>query len=97
LNVCPIDLLQNCISFNRLNAFHWYKEHVYRPGDDHDPTDPLEAFRRFLEWGEKISTGNFYINKRPTFEQGVPVIKDTPLIKHPFSMKTVKEELKNFY
>ncbi len=92
-----IDILQNCVSFNKLNTFHWYKEHVYALEDDHDPTDRVEAFRRSLEWGERIPTGIFYINKRPTFEEGVPVIRKKPLVQQPFSMDGTKQELQNFY
>jgi 2-oxoglutarate ferredoxin oxidoreductase subunit beta len=97
LNLCLIDILQNCISFNRLNTFHWYKEHVYELEDDHDPTDRIEAFRRSLEWGEKIPTGIFYINKRSTLEQDVPVIREKPLVQQFFSLETVTEETQTFY
>jgi 2-oxoglutarate ferredoxin oxidoreductase subunit beta len=97
LNVCLIDILQNCISFIRLNTFHWYKEHVYELKHDHDLTDRIGAFRRSLEWGEKIPTGIFYINKRSTLEQNVPVIREKPLEQQPFSMETVTEETQTFY
>ena len=43
------------------------------------------------------STGIFYINRQPTFEEGVPVIRERPLLKHSFSMETIKEEILAFY
>ena len=85
-----IDILQNRVPFNKRNTFHWYKEHVYALEDGYDPTDRLEAFRRSLEWGKRIPTGIFYINRRPTFEQGVPVILEKPLVQQPFSMAAVR-------
>jgi len=92
-----IDILQNCVSFNKLNTFHWYKEHVYALEEDYDPTDRIEAFRRSLEWGKRIPTGIFYISKRPTFEEGVPVIEEKPLVHQDFSMDDVREALQAFY
>jgi 2-oxoglutarate ferredoxin oxidoreductase subunit beta len=92
-----IDILQNCVSFNKLNTFHWYKEHVYALEEDYDPTDRVEAFRRSLEWGDRIPTGIFYVNKRSTFEQEVPVIQINPLVQQPFSMEKTKKELRAFY
>ena len=91
-----IDILQNCVSFNKLNTFHWYKEHVYALEDSFDPTNRLEAFQRSLEWGDRIPTGIFYINERKTFEEGVPVISERPLVQQPFSMADAMVELQTF-
>jgi hypothetical protein len=45
-----IDILQNCISFNKVNTFHWYKERVYALEGDYDPYDRIEAFRSRLDF-----------------------------------------------
>jgi 2-oxoglutarate ferredoxin oxidoreductase subunit beta len=92
-----IDILQNCVSFNKLNTFHWYKERVYPLEENYDPSDRIEAFRRSLEWGDRIPTGIFYVNKRLTFEQEVPVIQNNPLVQQPFSMEKTKKEVRSFY
>jgi 2-oxoglutarate ferredoxin oxidoreductase subunit beta len=92
-----IDILQNCVSFNKTNTFHWYKERVYRLEDDYDPWDRIEAFRRSLEWGEKIPTGIFYKNARVSLEQRLPPIRESPLSKKPFSPQEAKQEVLHFY
>ncbi|MEN8231682.1 MAG: 2-oxoacid:ferredoxin oxidoreductase subunit beta [Thermodesulfobacteriota bacterium] len=92
-----VDILQNCITFNRINTFHWYKERVYHLEDEYDPSDRIEAFKRSLEWGERIPVGIFYRNNRKTFEKGIPVIQESPLIKQPFSLDAVKQEIQSFY
>lgn len=92
-----VDILQNCITFNRINTFHWYKERVYHLEDEYDPSDRIEAFKRSLEWGERIPVGIFYRNKRKTFEEGIPVIQEFPLIKQPFSLDAVKQEIQAFF
>lgn len=65
-----VDVLQPCVTFNRINTYSWYKERVYYL-EDHNPEDQVEAFRRSLEWGEKIPLGVFYKNARPTYEERV--------------------------
>ncbi|NOZ24995.1 MAG: 2-oxoacid:ferredoxin oxidoreductase subunit beta [Nitrospirae bacterium] len=92
-----LDILQPCVTFNKVNTYRWYSERVYRIGDDHDPFDRTEAFRRALEWGERIPTGIIYRNTRPTLEERIPVIKDAPLIDRPFSVDRVEGELQGFY
>jgi len=92
-----VDILQNCISFNKINTFHWYKDRVYKLEDDYDPYDRLEAFKRSLEWGKRIPTGVFYKNDRESFEQRLPVIRDTSLVKQPFALQEACREITQFY
>lgn len=92
-----IDILQNCVSFNKVNTFHWYKERAYQLEKDYDPTDRVEAFRRSLEWGDKIPTGIFYRNDRPPMEEGVTPIKETPLVKQDYFIKNPEQEFALFH
>lgn len=92
-----VDILQNCVSFNRVNTFHWYKERVYHLEEGYDPSDRIEAFRRSLEWGEKIPTGIFYRHPRPTCEGQIPTLRDLPLVEQPFSQKTALAEMAELY
>lgn len=92
-----VDILQNCVSFNKENTFHWYKEHTYRLEDNYDPTDRVEAFRRSLEWGDKIPTGIFYRNERETCEQRLPPIRETPLVNQPLFQTEARQEANSFY
>jgi 2-oxoglutarate ferredoxin oxidoreductase subunit beta len=93
-----LDILQPCITFNRLNTYRWYQERVYRISDSHDPSDREAAFRLALEFGDRIPTGVIYRNERPTLEELVPVIagKD-PLVHQPFSRAEAETELQRFY
>ena len=88
-----VDILQHCVSFNKVNTFHWYKERTYQLESDYDPYDRIEAFKRSLEWGDKIPTGIFYKKDKKTLEERVPIIKDIPLIQQPFSFSEAKKEL----
>ncbi len=92
-----VDILQPCVTFNRINTYQWYAERVYRLGDDYDPTDRMEAFRTALIWGERIPTGIIYRTNRRCFEEQIPVLKDKPLKDLGGQSPDVRELLKEFY
>jgi 2-oxoglutarate ferredoxin oxidoreductase subunit beta len=77
-----IDILQPCVSFNRVNTFKWYSERVYKIDADspRDTEDRLGAFQKAQEWGVKIPIGVLYRNQRPTLEEQIPAIADQPLV-----------------
>lgn len=80
-----LDILQPCVTFNRINTFQWYKQRVYKLDDSYDPTDRRLAFEKSLEWGDRIPIGVIYINNRPTYEEQLPQLKDGPLYKVPIT------------
>jgi len=89
-----LDILQPCVTFNKLNTFKWYRDRVYRIEPEYDPTDRVAAFKRSLEWGDKIPTGVIFKNNRSTLEERIPIIKDMPLVKQPFDPEKTLEEIK---
>ncbi|MEE9120741.1 MAG: 2-oxoacid:ferredoxin oxidoreductase subunit beta, partial [Syntrophobacteria bacterium] len=46
-----IDVLQPCVSFNKVNTFAWYKKRCYTLPDEYDPTDWRSAMQTAMEWG----------------------------------------------
>lgn len=88
-----VDILQNCISFNKVNTFHWYKDRTYELPDDYDPYDRMSAFQKSLEWGDTIPTGIFYRKEKKTYEEQIPGIKDIPLVLQPFSFAEAKKAI----
>ena len=79
-----IDILQPCVTFNKLNTFAWYKKRVYKL-EGHDPTDREGALRLAARWGEQIPLGIFYSVPRPTFEESFPCLEGEPLAWRPFT------------
>ena len=81
-----IDVLQPCVTYNKINTNAWYKSHVYHLEDDpdYDPTNRFQAFERAHEWAEKIPVGVLYRDEsRPTYEAQVPELANGPLVKQP--------------
>ncbi|MEW6118260.1 MAG: 2-oxoacid:ferredoxin oxidoreductase subunit beta [Nitrospirota bacterium] len=92
-----VDIFQPCVTFNKINTFQWYREHVYRLGPEHNPEDKVEAFKKALEWSDRIPIGVIYRSKRLTLEEQIPVIKDTPLVKQPFDRTPLEKAYQEFY
>ena len=93
-----IDILQPCVSFNRVNTLKWYSERVYKIDADsqNDAEDRLNAFQKAQEWGHKIPIGVFYRNQRPTLEEQIPAIADQPLVAHQLDPGAFSELLETF-
>jgi 2-oxoglutarate ferredoxin oxidoreductase subunit beta len=53
---------------------------------DYNSQDKALAFKRALEWGEKIPTGVFYRESRPTLEENLLPEKNMVLAKQPLSI-----------
>ena len=55
-----VDILQNCVSFNKLNTFGWYNSRIYTLDESHDTGDLGRAMALATEFGEKIPIGVLY-------------------------------------
>jgi 2-oxoglutarate/2-oxoacid ferredoxin oxidoreductase subunit beta len=85
-----VDILQPCVSFNKVNTFSWYKDRCYPLPESYDPTDWTAAMQTAIKWGEKIPLGVIYKNKRPPFEAHFDCLQESPLVKQ----KVDKEKFK---
>ncbi|MDY6862556.1 MAG: thiamine pyrophosphate-dependent enzyme, partial [Thermodesulfobacteriota bacterium] len=64
-----IDILQPCVSFNKVNTFAWYKRRCKPLSSDYDPTDWEEALKVACQWGDNIPVGIIYKNENVPFEK----------------------------
>jgi 2-oxoglutarate ferredoxin oxidoreductase subunit beta len=92
-----VDVLQPCVTFNKLNTFKWYKERVYKLSDsDYSPDNRMVAFEKSLEWGQRIPIGVFYKRKGPSFEDNLSALADETLIKQKLNPKKIEELIAKF-
>jgi len=75
-----VDVLQPCVSFNKLNTFAWYKKRCYELGATYEAADWPTAMRTAVEWGDTIPIGVIYENDRPPFESLIPVLSKGALV-----------------
>ena len=78
-----IDILQPCVTFNKVNTYRWYRERVYDINESgHKPGDLAGAFSLAQQWGKRIPTGIFYQGDRPTFHESLLGKDQSPLYEH---------------
>lgn len=64
-----VDILQPCVSFNKVNTYAWFEKHTCPLEDSHDCADRQAAFARACET-ERLPLGIFYRNpEKKTFEE----------------------------
>ena len=93
-----LDILQPCVSFNHINTYKWYQDHVYRVDSlqDYDAADYEKAAVVAGQWGEKIPIGVIYRTQRMTFDDSLPQLAKEPLVKQPLeniSLSALMDEL----
>jgi 2-oxoglutarate ferredoxin oxidoreductase subunit beta len=91
-----IDILQPCVSFNHKNTYSWYRQRVYKLGEDYDPSDRPGAWEKAQEWGDRIPIGLIYQVSRPTFEEQIPALKKGPLISQKLKPEKFESLLDEF-
>ena len=74
-----IDVLQPCVTFNRVNTYAWYRERVYHLEEEqgYDHSDRTAAWHKAQEWGERIPVGVIYqVDGVPPYEEQVRALED---------------------
>lgn len=84
-----IDILQPCVSFNKVNTFAWYNQRVYEL-QNHDPSDFEAAMRRAAEFGDKIPLGVIYREERPTYHDQNRALHGAPLVQREADLAQVE-------
>jgi 2-oxoglutarate/2-oxoacid ferredoxin oxidoreductase subunit beta len=77
-----VDVLQPCVSFNKINTHAWYAERVYKLDNEagYDPSDVSAAFTKAGQWGERIPLGVIYRSERPSYEEETGLAAMKPLV-----------------
>lgn len=87
-----VDIYQPCTTFNKINTFKWFKEHIYYLPQEHDIHDRKQAFAYALE-KEKLPLGIFYQHLKETFEQKQRIYKTAsePLYARSHDLNKLKQ------
>jgi len=93
-----VDILQPCVTFNKINTFQWYRSRVYDLKDDenYDPSNRTAAWEKAQQWGDRIPIGVFYKVDRATLDEAHPASANGPLVKQGVEYDGVKEILDGF-
>ncbi|MBN1153797.1 2-oxoacid:ferredoxin oxidoreductase subunit beta [candidate division KSB1 bacterium] len=92
-----VDVFQPCVSFNKVNTYQFYQQRIYKLQDeeDYDITNRELAFKKSLEWGDRIPIGIFYKEEgKPTYADELVPLKEKPLVKQELGA-LISESLKS--
>ena len=89
-----IDILQPCVSFNKINTNSWYQERVFDLSEkNHDTSDYTKALEIAHMGKDSIPTGVIYKKAGIHFHDRLDALKDKPLFKHSFP----EEDIQNIF
>jgi len=92
-----IDVMQPCVTFNRVNTYEWYRQRAYDLAQTgYDPADWAAAVGKAAEWGDKIPIGIIYRQLRPTYEELMPALQAGPLTKQPLE-RDIRPLMERFF
>jgi len=92
-----VDILQPCVSFNRINTFAWYNKRVYELDSAYDASDKMTAIQKSIEFGDRIPLGVLYQEQKPTFHQKNSVLKSgIPLVDRKTDLTVMNKLVKEF-
>jgi len=92
-----VDILQPCVTFNKLNTHQWFKDNTYYL-EDHDSSDRQRAFEKATQ-ADKLPLGIFYVNPEKTpFEENIGTYRedDSPLYEREPDMEKLQNLVDQF-
>lgn len=91
-----IDVLQPCVSFNKVNTYAWYQERCYRLPEEYDPGNRTGAMKVADEWTDKIALGLIYRNDRPAFGDRLAATAEGPLAARGVDVPELRRIMESF-
>jgi len=89
-----VDILQPCVTWNKIYTHTWYSQNIYLLDESYDPTDKVAALLKSMEWGEKqIPLGVIYQSNIPSCEDQLQAYQTdpTPVIKRPVVKRDISD------
>lgn len=92
-----VDILQPCISFNKVNTFQWYSKRIYKLDEGYDNSDRLSAMQKAMEWGDRIPLGILYREEKPTYHDKLSFLREgPPLVDRKAEISKIKSFMEDF-
>ena len=89
-----IDILQPCVSFNRVNTYDWYKKRVYDLFEENYVPDNFEnAMNLARQLGDKIPIGIIYKEEKAAFTDRIEVLNQGPLVSQEYNHERLQSLL----
>jgi len=87
-----VDILQPCVTWNRLLTWKYFNEHTYSLQENgHDVTNKLQAVEKAMENGDRYPVGVFYRSKNTNLAAGLALPDKGVLKDHKNDLKDVQK------
>ncbi len=83
-----INILQPCVSWDKVHTYKYYQEKCFELNNDYDPTDQTEAMKIVLDSSDGIPLGIIYRHERPSYDSMV-----LGKIHHPLRDRKITPEI----
>jgi 2-oxoglutarate ferredoxin oxidoreductase subunit beta len=91
-----VDILQPCVSFNRVNTFKWYNERCKPLPSDYEAEDWDLAIQTSRKWSDEIPIGVIYRNQKTPFEKSFSILEQGPLVGQDVNRSKLKEVMEKY-
>jgi len=91
-----VDVLQPCVTFDKIHTYQWYRDRIYKLDASYDAKDKKIAREKMFEWGEKIPVGVIYQETKPTSEEIEGALEHGPLYGQSLDFQKREELLSIF-
>jgi len=91
-----VDTIQPCVTYDKIHTYQWFRQRITALENDYTPDNRMKAMEKALLWGDKIYTGVFYKEEKPTSEDGETALTDTPLVEQPLGVPDMDTLLSEF-
>lgn len=92
-----LDILQPCVTFDKVHTYQWYRERLYKlDTTGYVPDNKMKAMEKAMEWGDKIPLGVLYAETRATNEDREAALAGSPLIDVPLELPDLDALLQEF-
>lgn len=76
-----INVLQPCVTFNKLNTYQYYSQKIYKLNESYDRSDYRKAVSESINMmEEKFPLGVIYEDSRPAYHELIAQLADKPLV-----------------
>lgn len=90
-----IDIVQPCVTYNKVNTHAWYKKRVYDLFEaDYVPDNMNNALTMAREWEERIPIGIYYREEKPSFTDRMPKLSSGSLLSMQYDSSRMEQFLK---
>lgn len=92
-----VDILQPCVSFNKLNTFGWYNKRVYELPEEYETNNKIAAMSMAMEFGDRIPIGIIYEQEKPVYHSKNKILANGgPLVDRRTDTAVIEELLKSY-